>query len=186
MRGVGASGKDDAVQVVVLCGAGGHFSSGNDLADFQGGAAAVGVGPALRFLERLSRFEKPLVAAVEGHAVGIGSTLLLHCDLVYAGHSARFRLPFIDLALCPEGASSYLLPRVAGYRQAAELLMFGEPFSADQAQQAGLVNQVTAAGMALEHALARARSLAEKPAQALRETKRLLKLADATAVVDTL
>jgi len=177
------AGQDDAVRVLVLSGEGGHFSSGNDLADFQNG---LGAGPALRFLEALSSFEKPLIAAVEGAAIGIGTTLLLHCDLVYAGHSARLQLPFINLALCPEGASSYLLPKLAGSRKAAELLLFGEPFSADEAQQAGLVNQVTAAGQALEDAMARARQLAEKSPHALRETKRLLKQADAARVAATL
>jgi enoyl-CoA hydratase/carnithine racemase len=173
------------VHVVVLSGCGGQFTSGNDLADFQG-EDAPGAEPALCFLRALSRFDKPLIAAVEGYAVGIGTTLLLHCDLAYAGRSARFVLPFINLALCPEGAASYLLPLMAGSKTAAELLLLGEPFLAERALKAGLLNAVSEDGAALEQALARASQLAAKSPAAVRATKRLLKRGTAAAVAETL
>jgi enoyl-CoA hydratase/carnithine racemase len=115
------------------------------------------------------------VAAVEGHAVGIGTTLLLHCDLAYAGAGARFRMPFTALGLSPEGGSSYLLPLVAGSKRAAELLMLGEPFTAEAAATAGLVNAVVPEGTALETALAKARALAALPRTSIAATKQALR-----------
>ncbi|WP_457105535.1 enoyl-CoA hydratase-related protein [Methylobacterium sp. P5_C11] len=168
-----AAGRDEAARVVVLTGAGGCFTAGNDLKDFQD-VETGGDSPGLIFLKALRACPKPVVAAVEGHAVGIGTTLLLHCDLAYAGDGARFRLPFTALGLSPEGGSSYLLPLVAGTKRAAELLMLGEPFTAADAASAGLVNAVVPAGAALDTAMAKARALAALPRASLAATKRAL------------
>lgn len=168
-----AAGRDEAARVVVLTGAGGCFTAGNDLKDFQD-VETGGDSPGLTFLKALRACPKPVVAAVEGHAVGIGTTLLLHCDLAYAGDGARFRLPFTALGLSPEGGSSYLLPLVAGTKRAAELLMLGEPFTAADAASAGLVNAVVPAGAALDTAMAKARALAALPRASLAATKRAL------------
>ncbi|MEE7485537.1 enoyl-CoA hydratase-related protein [Methylobacterium oryzae] len=154
--------RDAEVRALVLTGARGCFTAGNDLKDFQD-VETAGDSPGLTFLKALRACPLPVVAAVEGHAVGIGTTLLLHCDLAYAGDGARFRLPFTALGLSPEGGSSYLLPLVAGSKRAAELLMLGEPFTAADAAAAGLVNAAVPAGTALETALAKARALAALP-----------------------
>lgn len=180
-----AAEADEAVRATVLTGTDGCFTAGNDLADFQADPGQ-GPSPGLVFLHALSAAEKPVLAAVEGFAVGIGTTLLLHCDLAYAGRGATFRLPFVALGLCPEGASSLLLPRVAGMKRAAELLMLGEPFGADEALAAGLVNAVAETGAALSLALARAEALAGLPAESVRLTKRLLRRGLAAEVAETL
>jgi len=172
---IARAGKDEATRVLVLTGAGGCFTSGNDLKDFQDVADDGQPSPGMTVLRALGACPKPVVAAVEGFAVGIGATLLLHCDLAYAGEGATFRLPFTALGLCPEGASSYLLPRLAGAKRAAELLLLGEAFCAREAQEAGLVNAVVAKGGALAASLDRARQLAALPATALAATKTLLR-----------
>ncbi|MFM9968315.1 MAG: enoyl-CoA hydratase [Burkholderiales bacterium] len=166
---------DDAVRVVVLRGEGGSFTAGNDLADFAASRPDANDTPAMRFLREIAHFPKPLVAAVEGVAVGIGTTMLLHCDFVYASPTTHFAMPFVNLAVVPEAASSYLLPRIAGERRAAELLMLGEPFSAEQALAAGIVNAIVEPEQLFDTAMNTARKLAAKPPSALRETKRLLK-----------
>lgn len=181
-----AADADEGVRAVVLTGAGGCFTAGNDLADFQDTRSSGEPSAGLAFLTALTGFAKPLVAAVEGFAVGIGTTLLLHCDLAYAGEGAKFRLPFVPLGLCPEGASSYLLPRIAGTKRAAELLMLGAPFGAAQAVEAGLVNAVTPEGEALDLALAKAEALAALPPSALAATKRLLRSATMDQVAGAL
>lgn len=173
---------DPAIAVVLFQGSEQVFSAGNDLADFISNPPDRLDAPVWQFLRAVSCFPKPLVAAVCGVAVGIGTTLLLHCDLVHAGSNARFSLPFVNLGLCPEAGSSLLLPRVFGYQRAAEALLFGEPFDAEAALRAGLVNQVLEPAQVLDSALARARTLATKPLAALMETKRLLKSADAPAL----
>ena len=169
-----AAGGDASVAALVLTGAGGCFTAGNDIRDFQD-VETGGDSPGLTFLTALRACPKPVVAAVEGHAVGIGTTLLLHCDLAYAGDGARFRLPFTALGLSPEGGSSYLLPLVAGTKRAAELLMLGEPFTAQDAVSAGLVNAAVPEGAALETALAKARALAALPRASIAATKRALR-----------
>ncbi|MFG1270834.1 enoyl-CoA hydratase-related protein [Xanthobacter versatilis] len=181
-----AAGVDDGVRAVVLTGAGGCFTAGNDLADFQDMPDEAEPVAALAFLDVIARFPKPLVAAVEGFAIGIGTTMLLHCDLAYAGETARFRLPFVNLGLCPEGASSYLLPLVAGTKRAAELLLLGAPFGAAEAQDAGLVNAVTEEGAALALAMEKAVALAALPPRAVAVTKRLLRHGTADAVANAL
>ncbi|MFG1344250.1 enoyl-CoA hydratase-related protein [Xanthobacter autotrophicus DSM 431] len=180
-----AAAADENIRALVLTGAAGCFTAGNDLADFQE-TSDTGPSAGLTYLGVLSGFPKPVIAAVEGFAVGIGTTMLLHCDLAYAGAGARFRLPFVNLGLCPEGASSYLLPRVAGTKKAAELLLLGEMFSPEVAAEAGIVNAVVAAGTALETALSKAAALAALPSVSLAATKRLLKAATRETVAATL
>jgi enoyl-CoA hydratase/carnithine racemase len=128
-----------------------------------------------RFLRGIATFEKPLLAAVAGPAVGIGTTMLFHCDLVYAGDNAAFSMPFVNLGLCPEAASSLLAPRMFGYHRAAEALLMGEPFCAEAAQEVGLVNRVVPPTEVNGYAQAQARKLAGKPLSSLIETKRLMK-----------
>ena len=173
-----AAAEDEAVRVVLLHGEGGCFTAGNDLADFATPRPDANETPAIRFLREIAHFKKPLVAAVEGVAVGIGTTMLLHCDLVYATPQTRFALPFVNLAVVPEAASSYLLPRIAGWQRAAEMLMLGEPVSAEQALAAGMINAIVSPDRLMEIAMAAASKLASKPPLALRETKRLMKQAD--------
>lgn len=180
------AGRDDAVRALVLTGAGGVFCSGADLADFQNVGDDGQPSPGLTFLRALAAFPKPVVAAVEGLAVGVGATMLLHCDLAYVAENATLRLPFTTLALCPEGASSYLLPLLAGTKRAAELLMLGEPFDASAACAAGLANATTPPGEALATALAKAQALAGLPAAALAATKGLLRAGAEAAVAATL
>ena len=166
---------DDGVRVIFLHGTADCFTAGNDLQDFTDYKPDGGVRFVNPFLAALPKAAKPLVAAVGGIAVGIGTTMLLHCDLVYAGQSARFRLPFVNLGLCPEAASSYLLPRLVGHQRAAELLLLGEVFSADQAREIGLVNAVFPDTELIDKAYARARQLAQQPPASVRVTKALLK-----------
>ncbi len=173
---------DAAVGAVLLHGVPGALTAGNDLGDFLTDPPLSPEAPVFRFLHALRTLEAPLVVAVTGVAVGIGTTLLLHCDLAYCGISAHFQLPFVSLGLCPEAASSLLLPRLAGYARAAELLLLGEAFGAARALEIGLVNEVLADDCVLERARERAAQLAAQPAAALRLTKRLMKAADAERV----
>jgi len=166
---------DSAVHVVLIQGAPTIFSAGNDISDFLNRPPAQGPIPAWRFLRNLAQFPKPIIAAVCGPAVGIGTTMLLHCDVVYAGENAIFSLPFVNLGLCPEAASSLLLPQMFGHHRAAETLLFGEPLTAATALAWGLVNQVVAPEQACLFALAQARKLVSKPLLPLMETKRLMK-----------
>ena len=166
---------DPAVRAVLLHGKPEVFSSGNDLADFLADPPKGQDAPPFRFLRLLSHFDKPIVAAASGMAIGIGTTMLLHCDLVYAAAGTRFHLPFVNLALTPEAGSSLLLPRLAGWQRAAELLLLGEPFSAERARELGFVNEVLAPQELLGKARAAALALAAKPPAALRRTKALMR-----------
>ncbi|MBV8784948.1 MAG: enoyl-CoA hydratase/isomerase family protein [Gammaproteobacteria bacterium] len=170
-----AAQQDEGVRAVLLSGEGSSFSAGNDLNDFLHGPAFDASHPVLAFLRTLATFEKPLVAAVQGRTVGIGVTLLLHCDLVLAARGTQFSLPFVKLGLVPEAASSLLLPRLAGMHRAAELLLLGEPCDASEALSMGLVNRVVEEDQLLESARALAATLASQPAGALRATRRLLR-----------
>src|SRR5271170_170052 len=170
--------KNDDVRVVLVHGAGDSFTAGNDIADFVGHPPGPGESPQARFLDALIRFSKPLIAAVHGLAIGGGTTMLLHFDFVYAAESTRFQLPFINLALVPELASSYTLPRQIGYLQAAELIFLGEPFSAARANELGLVTAVVPDQNVLAKASEIAKQLARKPAEALRACKKLIKAPD--------
>lgn len=168
--------RDEAVAVVHLTGSGDSFCAGNDLNDFMA-AAERGEedSPARAFLQQLHRQRKPIVVAVNGVAVGIGVTMLLHCDLVYATTGAPFRLPFVDLGLVPEGGSSALLPQMLGHRRAAELLLVGRKFDAEAAVEMGIVNEVCPADQLQAHSWSMAELLAAKPPQALQEAKAMLK-----------
>lgn len=170
-----AADGNDAVRVVVLTGAQGTFTAGNDLGDFLQHPPTGEDAPVFRFLRALVELEKPVIASVDGAAVGIGTTLLLHCDYVLASERARFSMPFVNLGLCAEGASSFLLPRMAGTVLASELLLFGEPFDAATALRAGLVNRVVPPAQLAETTDERARTLASKPLEALKVTKRLVR-----------
>jgi enoyl-CoA hydratase/carnithine racemase len=167
--------KDDQVRVVVWHGAGDSFSAGNDLEDFMKNPPGPGESPQARLMSALITFEKPLVAAVHGLAIGGGTTMLAHCDFVYAGESAKFQLPFVNLALVPEFGSSYLLPLRFGYVRAAELVLLGQPFDASRAAELGLVTQVVPDQKLLVTATETARKLAEKPTGALQACKRLMR-----------
>ena len=176
---------DTAVAAVILTGAGEHFTAGNDLRDFQAERGA-GDSAGLTFLRALTMADVPVIAAVEGYAIGIGVTLLQHCDFVYTGEGATFRIPFVALGLCPEGASSLLMPRLVGARRAAEWLLQGKAFTAQDACDAGLATSVTAKGQALATAQATAADLERQPRAALRLTKAMLRRPDRQAIQDTL
>ena len=170
-----AAQDDAAVRVVMFQGHETIFSAGNDIADFLNNPPATTESPVFRFLRGIAQFPKPLLAAVCGPAVGVGTTLLFHCDLVYAGDNAAFSMPFVNLGLCPEAASSLLVPQMMGYHRAAEALLMGEPFMAEAALEVGLANRVVPPTEANAVAQAQARKLAAKPIASLIETKRLLK-----------
>jgi len=176
---------DASVRVILITGTQDCFTAGNDLVDFAN-ARPGEASPAILYLQTLAAAKKPIVAAVSGFAVGIGTTMLLHCDLVYADSTARFQLPFVNLGLCPEAGSSVILPALMGQRRAAELLYLGEPFNAEKARALGIVNEVLAENTVLDTALAKARQLAEKPPSALRTTKMLLKHATASSIADAM
>jgi enoyl-CoA hydratase/carnithine racemase len=169
------AGADPSVRVVVFQGHESIFSAGNDIGDFLNQPPTTQESPVFRFLRGIATFEKPLLAAVAGPAVGIGTTMLFHCDLVYAGDNAAFSMPFVNLGLCPEAASSLLAPRMFGYHRAAEALLMGEPFFAEAAQEVGLVNRVVPPTEVNGYAQAQARKLAAKPLTSLIATKRLMK-----------
>ena len=176
--GLAEASADESVAAVLLTGEGGAFTAGNDIADFVARASAAAsneVGPAGKFIHALARFDKPLVAAVEGQAVGIGTTLCFHCDLVYAAPNARFLMPFVNLGLVPEAGSSMLATMRFGRARAAEMLMLAEPFDAETAREIGFVNAVVTAPELRAHALAKAQALAAKPRSALMATRRLMR-----------
>ncbi len=166
---------DPDVRVALITGTADCFSSGNDLQDFLNLPPAGPDAPVLRFMRALAGVTKPVVAAVNGPAVGIGTTLLFHADLAYAGESTRFHLPFVNIGICPEYASSLLLPRMIGHVQAAELVMLAEPFTAARALDARLINAVLPDAEVYAHARAKAVKLAQQAPGALRITKMLLK-----------
>ena len=170
-----AAGHDASVRAVVIQGHETIFSAGNDIADFLNVPPNHPQAPVFRFLRAISTFAKPLLASVCGPAVGIGTTLLLHCDLVYAGDNAAFSVPFVNLGLCPEAASSFLLPQLMGNARAAEALLLGEPFTAETALELGLINRIVPPAEANTLAQKQAQKLAAKPLAALMETKRLMK-----------
>ena len=175
---------DAATRVVVIQGHETVFSAGNDIEDFLKNKPAGDDSPVFRFLRGIAAFPKPLIAAVCGPAVGIGTTMLFHCDLVYAGDNAAFSMPFVNLGLVPEAASSLLAPRMFGHHRAAEALLLGEPFMAEAALEVGLANRVVPPLEANGIAQMQARKLAAKPLSALIETKRLLKHGQSAAVLE--
>jgi enoyl-CoA hydratase/carnithine racemase len=164
-----------AIRAVMIVGKRDVFTAGNDLQDFIHHPPDADDSPVFLFLREISQAPKPIVAAVCGPAVGVGTTMLLHCDLVYAGDNARFSMPFTQLGLVPEAASSLLLPELFGYQRAAERLLLGEPFGADEAFQMGLVSEILPADAAVGRARLQAEKLVALPASAVRATKRLMK-----------
>lgn len=174
--------EDPQVRVVLFRGSGGVFTAGNDLGDFMKNPPNSTDSPVGRFLETLVPYPKPVIAAVDGVAIGVGTTMLLHCDAAYAAVGTKFSMPFVPLGLCPEAGSSYLLPRIAGRARASELLLFGDRFGPETALELGLINAVLPADEMHAHALTRAKALAEMPPAAVRVTKQLIRdgLADGT------
>jgi enoyl-CoA hydratase/carnithine racemase len=171
-----AAERDPDVGALVLSGKGGVFTAGNDVGDFLAVAAReTGDFPAWRFVSKLAEFEKPLIAAIDGLAIGIGTTLCFHCDLVYATREARFQMPFVNLGLVPEAGSSLLAPQRFGRAKAAQFLLLGEPFGAEEALALGLVNAVLPQSELMTHAMGKAAELAAKPRAALLATRRLMR-----------
>jgi enoyl-CoA hydratase/carnithine racemase len=175
---------DASVRAVVFQGHETIFSAGNDIGDFLNAPPATNESPVFRFLRGISTFPKPVIAAVCGPAVGIGTTLLFHCDLVYAGDNAAFSMPFVNLGLCPEAASSYLAPQLMGYGRAAEALLLGEPFMAEAALEMGLISRIVPPAEVAALAQRQAQKLAAKPLSSLIETKRLMKKGQAPVVAE--
>jgi enoyl-CoA hydratase/carnithine racemase len=173
---------DSSVRVVLIQGKSDLFTSGNDLQDFLDNPPRDDKRPVFQFLYGISQAQKPIIAAVAGAAVGIGTTMLLHCDLVYAAPNARLQLPFVNLALVPEAGSSLLLPALIGYQRAAELLLLGEPFTAQKAKEIGIVTEVVPEDQLFDTAMAQAKKLVGKPAASLRLTKQLMKQGQMAAV----
>src|SRR6476646_314646 len=167
--------KDEHTRVVLWHGAGDSFCAGNDIEDFVKNPPGPGDSPQFRLMNALINFDKPLVAAVQGAAIGGGTTMLTHCDFVYAGASAKFKMPFINLGVVPEFGSSCSIPARIGHIRAAELILLGLPFDAQRAAELGLVTQIVSDQNLLATATETARKLAAKPAGALQASKRLLK-----------
>ena len=180
--GVRDADADSAVRVIVIAGQPQIFTAGNDLEDFMKHPPSGAHSPVFQFMQEMIACSKPIIAAVAGPAVGIGTTLLLHCDLVYAAENAKFSMPFSQLGLCPEFASSLLLPQLVGDRRAAEKLLMGEPFLAAEAAAMGLVNRVLPAEELLPFVAAQAAKLAALPASSIRTSKRLMKAGQIEAI----
>ena len=185
-----AAREDSGVRAVLIAGQPGIFSSGNDIEDFMsrppGQGAHMAESPVHRFMHALLACDKPVIAAVTGGAVGIGTTMLLHCDLVYVADDARLAMPFVSLGLVPEFASSLLVPQLMGHRRAAEKLLLGEPFSAEQAVECGIANAVLPAAEVLPHARRVAERFNALPPGAVREAKRLMRAPQQALVEATL
>ena len=181
-----AAEADPQVRVILIHGKPDCFTAGNDLKDFLERPPSADNSPVFQFLQGISTAAKPLVAAVGGPAVGIGTTMLLHCDFVYAAPNARFQLPFVPLGLVPEAGSSLLLPMLAGYQRAAELLMLGKPFTAEKALAAGIVTEIVPVDKLLAHAMEAAAALASLPPASLRMTKALMKAPHAAGLASAM
>jgi enoyl-CoA hydratase/carnithine racemase len=174
-QALAAADADAQVRAILIHGTRDCFTAGNDLKDFLDRPPHAGPAASFDFISGLPKVAKPLIAAVGGPAVGIGTTILLHCDLVYASPGARFQMPFVPLGLVPEAASSLLLPMIAGYQRAAELLLLGQPFSAEKAFAAGFVTEIVGEEQLIEHARHAAAAIAKLPPASVRLTKQLMK-----------
>ena len=179
-KGLNDAAGDFGIRAVVITSAGDHFTAGNDISDFMNNPPTSDDSEVAQFLAALLNFPKPLIAAVKGNAVGVGTTMLLHCDVVIASDTAKFSMPFTSLGLVPEAGSSYLFPRLVGYQRAAQIFMTGESFSAESAKEMGLVAQIQKDPLAA--AMQIARQIAEQPPQAIINTKALLKSGSHDAV----
>jgi len=179
---------DEGVGALLITGKGGHFTGGNDLADFmkempQDGQTDI---PVWRLLRALATNKVPLVAAVHGNAIGIGTTLLLHCDFVYVSDEARLAMPFVSLGLVPEFASSLVLPQLMGHRRAAEKLLLGDPFTGEQAVECGIASAVLPAAEVVNHARRVAERFNGLPPGAVRQAKRLLRGPQHESILQTI
>jgi enoyl-CoA hydratase/carnithine racemase len=183
-----AASADNQVRAIVIHGQPDIFTAGNDLEDFMAQKSRdQGLdAPVFQFMRALSGCEKPVIAAVNGAAVGIGTTMLMHCDLVYCGDNAMFSMPFVSLGLCPEFASSLLVPLAAGYHRAAEKLLLSEPISAEEAVEMRIANRILPPGEVLPFAKRQATRFAQLPPGSVRQTKRLLRLGWKAAVEKTI
>lgn len=171
-----AAQQDTQIRAVVIQGSDSCFTSGNDVGDFVNSPRSDTKSPVYHFLRAICNAEKPLIAAVNGPAVGVGVTMLLHCDLVYVAENARLKMPFVNLGLCPEAGSSFLLPRLLGHLRAAELLLLGEEVSGQRASEIGLANRALPAGAAvLQAAHQAAERITEQPPGSVKLTKQLIK-----------
>jgi len=178
--GLNEAAGDFGVRAVVLTSEGDHFTAGNDIADFLANPPTNEDSDVARFLGSLLEFPKPLIAAVKGNAVGVGTTMLLHCDVVVASPTAKFSMPFTSLGLVPEAGSSYLFPRLVGYQRAAQIFMTGESFGAEAAKEMGLVAQIESDPISAVTTIAK--HIAQQPPQAMINTKALLKSGSHDAV----
>tara|TARA_R110002072_G_scaffold303107_2_gene493812 strand:+ start:89870 stop:90634 length:765 start_codon:yes stop_codon:yes gene_type:complete len=185
-QGILAADKDNDIKVILIRGAEDCFTSGNDVNDFVKTPDSGTERPSVQFMKAIAHASKPIVAAVGGLAIGIGTTLLLHCDLVYAADDAFFQLPFTRLGLCPEAGSSALLPQILGHQRASELLLLGDRFSAAKARDYGIVNEVLTQAGYLEHAMNKAQELAKLPGDAVQTSKALIKRNQASPMNDTI
>jgi enoyl-CoA hydratase/carnithine racemase len=181
-----AADADREVRAVLLSGTAECFTAGNDVADFLNAPRSPDSSPARALFQALPNMKKPVVAAVGGPAIGIGTTLLLHCDLVYAAPNARFQLPFVPLGITPEFGSTYILPLLAGYQRAAELLLLGQPFTADKAKEVGIVSEVVAPEALMSKAIDACKALAALPPQSVQLTKQLMKKRHSQVVRETI
>lgn len=173
---IGAAHDDGSVRALLIHGTPDIFSAGNDLEDFRKAAPRAGMdSPVFKFMAALGYSEKPVIAAVNGAAVGIGTTMLMHCDLVYAADNAMFSMPFVSLGVCSEFASSFLVPLAAGYHRAAEKLLLGDPISAEEAVEMRIVNKLLPPGEVLAFAERQAARFVALPPSSVRETKRLMR-----------
>jgi len=181
-----AAQADPAVRAVLITGQPGIFTSGNDLEDFMRRPRAGDDSPVFQFMRALLACDKPVIAAVTGAAIGIGTTMLLHCDFVYVADDARLAMPFVALGLVPEFASSLVVPQLMGHRRAAEKLLLGDPFSAETAVECGIANAVLPAGEVVAHARRVAERFNALPPGAVSESKRLLRAPQSAALLATI
>jgi enoyl-CoA hydratase/carnithine racemase len=181
-----AADADAAVRAVLIVGQPGVFTSGNDIDDFMNRPPATLDAPVFEFMRALVGCGKPVVAAVTGAAIGIGTTMLLHCDLVYVSDEARLAMPFASLGLVPEFASSLIVPALVGHAQAAEKLLLGDPFTAEDAVEMRIANAVLPAGEVVRHARRMAERFNSLPPGAVRESKRLMRRANQAAVLEAI
>jgi len=175
LKALEAADADAQVRAILIHGARDCFTAGNDLKDFLESSPGDGPRASFQFIQALPKVAKPLIAAVGGAAVGVGTTMLLHCDLVYASQGARFQMPFVPLGLVPEASSSLLLPMIAGYQRAAELLLLGQPFGAEKALAAGFVTEIVPEAELLDCARNAATAIAALPPASVRAAKALMK-----------
>lgn len=184
--GLRQANDDSSINVILIRGIDDCFTSGNDVSGFAASQAPSSERPSVAFMNALNESRKPIVAAISGLAIGIGTTLLFHCDLIYASEDCFLQLPFARLGLCPEAGSSYLLPKEIGHVRAAELLLLGERFTASKAKEFGIINDVLPQDQYLQHAMDKAKELAALPSDSIQTSKALIKRGQKSAVADTI